>query len=71
MITRSSCFDSNFFFRMASILDLNHASNWVEAKAAFGRWRAPTSNLVYADTSGNIGYYAVGQIPIRKDGHSV
>jgi penicillin G amidase len=56
---------------MGSILDLNYASNWNETKAAFSRWVGPTSNLVYADTSGNIGYYAVGKIPIRKDGHSV
>eukprot|EP01080_Neovahlkampfia_damariscottae_P012295 gene12295-5878_t len=54
----------------ASILDLNFAQNWTQAKAAFGRWRSPTSNLVYADTDGNIGYHSVGQIPIRQDGHS-
>ena len=30
----------------------------------------PSQNLVYADTDGNIGYQAPGQIPIRKSGNT-
>jgi penicillin amidase len=48
-------------------LDINRASNWQEFTAALSRMPGPGSNLVYADVEGNIGYHAVGRVPIRKD----
>lgn len=43
------------------------AHNWDEFVSAANRWRAPAGNLVYADTSGNIGWKAAGLAPIRKN----
>jgi len=39
--------------------------SWVEALRLF---TAPMQNMVYADRDGNIGFFAPGQIPIRKKG---
>jgi len=39
--------------------------SWVEALRLF---TAPMQNMVYADHDGNIGFFAPGQIPIRKKG---
>ncbi len=33
--------------------------------AAFAGYTGPTQNLIYADTSGHIGYHAIGRIPVR------
>ncbi len=41
------------------------ASNWTEFRAAAAKFAVPSQNLVYADTTGNIGYQAPGAIPIR------
>jgi penicillin amidase len=48
-------------------IQLNQARNWDEFRAALRRWAAPSSNLVYADVNGNIGYQAVGMLPIRRN----
>lgn len=47
---------------------INRARNWKEFSAALESFTAPTQNLVYADSSGHIGYHAAGVIPIRKTG---
>ena len=47
---------------------LNRARNWNEFTAALRNFTAPMQNIVYADTAGNIGYYAAGIVPIRKSG---
>ncbi|MDB5360506.1 MAG: peptidase penicillin amidase [Rhodospirillales bacterium] len=39
--------------------------SWVEALRLF---TAPMQNMVYADRDGNIGFFAPGQLPIRKAG---
>jgi penicillin amidase len=39
--------------------------SWIEALHLF---TAPMQNMVYADHDGNIGFFAPGQIPIRKKG---
>jgi penicillin amidase len=39
--------------------------SWVDALRLF---TAPMQNMVYADRDGNIGFFAPGQIPIRKAG---
>jgi penicillin amidase len=47
---------------------LNHARNWKEFSEALRFFTAPTQNVVYADTSGHIGYHAAGVVPIRTSG---
>jgi penicillin amidase len=47
---------------------INHARDWDEFRAALRNYVGPTQNFVYADTSGHIGYYGAGPIPIRKNG---
>ncbi len=52
-----------------AFLDLDAAHNWDEAVHALSFLVAPGLNFVYADTSGNIGYYAAaGRVPIRASG---
>ena len=48
-------------------LDLDRAQNWDEFNAALKRMPGPGSNLVYADVDGNIGYHAVGMLPVRRN----
>jgi penicillin amidase len=52
---------------LPAFYDLNRAQNWREVQAALSRYAGPTQNFVYADRAGNIGYYAAGRIPIRRD----
>ena len=47
---------------------LNYARNWQDFTAALKSYVAPAQNFVYADTAGNIGYYAPGKVPIRSRG---
>lgn len=47
---------------------LNRATNWQEFTRALSQYTGPTQNFVYADTSGHIGYYGAGRIPIRRTG---
>ncbi|GLQ06452.1 penicillin amidase [Sneathiella chinensis] len=42
------------------------AKNWDEFKSAIRNFNSPQQNMVYADTDGNIGYYAPGLVPVRK-----
>lgn len=48
--------------------DLNRAKNWAEFKIALAKYGGAAQNFVYADVSGNIGWYAASKIPIRKKG---
>lgn len=48
------------------ILDLDRAQNWADFNRALSRFAGPGSNFVYADVDGNIGYHAVGLLPIRR-----
>ena len=50
---------------MAS-LSLDRAGDWKGFVDAASRWRLPTENLIYADTTGNIGWVASGLMPIRS-----
>lgn len=47
---------------------LNRAKNWEDFKNALKRYGGATQNFVYADTQGNIGWYAAGKIPVRRSG---
>ncbi len=43
------------------------AHDWTGFHAAMAHWGAPSENLVYADTSGHIGWIAGGRAPIRPN----
>lgn len=46
---------------------MNTAENWDDFRKAAEFVSVPAQNLLYADTSGRIGYQAPGVIPIRKN----
>jgi penicillin amidase len=50
------------------VLGINQASNFEEFKEASLLFAVPSQNMIYADTSGNIGYVVPGNIPIRSKG---
>lgn len=51
-----------------AIFALNTASDFSDFRAAAELFDVPAQNLLYADTSGNIGYQAPGRLPIRGEG---
>ncbi|WP_298482446.1 penicillin acylase family protein [uncultured Chloroflexus sp.] len=53
---------------MRAFLNINRAQNWEEFVAALRDYKTPMQNFVYADVDGNIGYYAPGAVPIRRNG---
>ncbi len=46
--------------------NIMRATNVDEFKTALQDFHSPEQNIVFADTNGNIGYYAPGRVPIRK-----
>lgn len=50
------------------LLALDTARNWMDFRTALAGWWGPTQNVIYADDQGNIGYQAVGLIPLRPNG---
>lgn len=52
-----------------AFIELNLASDWDSFRAALEHWDSPTQNVLYTDREGNIGYQAVGKIPIRPAQH--
>ncbi len=56
---------------MDALFRLNTATTFAEFRAAAKLLAAPSQNLVYADTAGNIGYQLPGAIPVRGDGDGV
>lgn len=54
---------------LESVFRLNLAGDWNAFRQALRLWDAPNLNFVYADTAGNIGYQATGDIPVRVPGH--
>lgn len=51
-----------------ALFALDRATDWDSFRAAAKDFAVPSQNMIYADTSGNIGYQTPGQIPIRKAG---
>ena len=47
---------------------LNRAKNWDDFRNALKRYGGSMQNFIYADVTGNIGWYAGGRIPIRRTG---
>jgi penicillin amidase len=56
---------------VASVQNLNRATNWDEFLTALHDWDAPPQNFVYGDTAGNIGYVMAGAIPMRAKGQAL
>ncbi|HEV2188482.1 MAG TPA: penicillin acylase family protein [Stellaceae bacterium] len=52
-----------------ALWDINHASDWTGFREALRNFVGPPQNMVFADTSGTIGFIAAGRIPIRKSGN--
>ncbi len=53
---------------MDAVFGIDKAHDWASFRKAARLFAVPSQNLVYADTEGNIGYQAPGQVPIRKRG---
>ncbi len=53
------------------MLRLDRAHDWASFTAALADWGDPAQNFVYADRSGNIGYYLAGRIPVRASGQGL
>jgi penicillin amidase len=51
-----------------AVLRLDAARNWDELLAALRLVVAPTQNLVFADVTGDIGFFSPGVMPLRKSG---
>jgi penicillin amidase len=51
------------------LLAINQAQNFDEFRAAAALVSAPSQNLLYADTAGNIGYQLAGAVPLRRRGN--
>ena len=51
-----------------ALFEIDRATDWNGFRAAAKDFAVPSQNMIYADTSGNIGYQTPGQIPIRKAG---
>jgi penicillin amidase len=47
---------------------LNRAKDWAGFKKALSTYGGAMQNFVYADTKGNIGWYAAGKVPLRRVG---
>ena len=50
------------------LIDAPRARSFDEFRRAFDRWPGPSLNVVYADTSGSIGWQLVGDAPRRRKG---
>jgi penicillin G amidase len=53
---------------MEAIWNLGRAEDWSAFTRALQIFRAPQQTMSYADTAGNIGFYAAGTVPIRRSG---
>jgi len=51
-----------------ALLAINRAANWDNFRAATDHFDSPQQNIVYADTTGTIGFVAPARVPIRKAG---
>ena len=51
-----------------AVFALDTATDFTQFRAAASKFAAPSQNLTYADTAGNIGYQLNGAIPIRGKG---
>jgi penicillin amidase len=52
----------------AAMFDLVRARSFQDLRAAFSGWSGIPLNVVYADTSGTIGWQLIGTAPVRRSG---
>lgn len=53
---------------MDAVFELDQASNFKQFRKAAQDFAVPAQDMVYADTSGNIGFQMPGELPIRAKG---
>jgi penicillin amidase len=53
---------------LSAFNSLNRARSWNDFKNALKTYGGPMQNFIFADTAGNIGWYAAGRVPKRKTG---
>ncbi len=53
---------------MEAVIRLNVARNWDQFLDALRLYQTPTQNIVFADASGDIGFFSPGLVPLRKSG---
>jgi penicillin G amidase len=51
------------------LVGVERARSFAEFREGFRRWPGPSLNMVYADSSGAIGWQLAGQAPVRKKGY--
>jgi len=51
-----------------ALFRLNQAQDWPDFVDAMRLFDSPMQNVVYADTAGNIGFYAPARLPVRRAG---
>jgi penicillin amidase len=56
---------------MDALLAIDQAQNFAEFREAAALLSAPSQNLIYADTEGNIGYQLPGTVPLRRKGNGM
>lgn len=54
-----------------ALRDLNKASDFGSFVAAISAYFGPEQNMVYADTDGNIGYFAPAMVPVRHPDNAI
>lgn len=47
--------------------DIDRAANWDQFRKALTTFWGPAQNFLYADRAGNIGYQAMGRLPVRRN----
>jgi penicillin amidase len=50
------------------LFDVDSAQNWEQFRKALSVFATPSQNVVYGDVDGNIGYQAMGFVPLRASG---
>lgn len=50
---------------------VSSVTNFEEFRAATRKFGGPEQNMIYADTSGNIGYTAPGRVPVRAEDNPI
>jgi penicillin amidase len=53
---------------ITGLFRVGQVQSFAEFRAAFEHWPAASQNMVYADTSGKIGWQLIGRAPVRRKG---
>ena len=62
---------NNVTNEISTLSKFSLVKNWNEFSTIVKDFAVPGQNIIYADTSGNIGWRSAALIPIRKDGGSL